>query len=157
MKLPIKKITLRGKDPTGNGWYGASRNKGKREHEGLDIVSVVGEPIMSMISGKIRTSTVYNGSEEMTLVEIKNSTYKVKQMYVRPSVKTGDFITEGQIIGYAQDIAGYHDSDMKNHIHISVWKNGLLTDPEPLIKLLLIEQQSPEVFNHWDLLLKQKK
>ena len=70
----------------------------------------------------------------MKLVEIKNNTYRVQQMYVLPTVKTGDIVKKGQIIGTAQDVSKFHGSNkMKPHVHVSVWKNGLLTDPEPII------------------------
>ena len=55
-------------------------------------------------------------------------------MYVYPNVKNGDYVEEGDVIGTAQDISSYHGGNMENHIHISVWKNGLLTDPEPILK-----------------------
>ncbi len=135
MKSPTKKIVLRDKDTTGNGWYGASRAHHTRKHKGCDYCAEPGEEIYACVSGTVRIGYPYNTSTKMKLVEITNSTYKVKQMYVDPIVKSGDFVREGQIIGYSQDVANYHHlPEMKNHVHISVWKNGLLTDPEPLIK-----------------------
>lgn len=132
MKSPTKKLTLRANDPTGHGYYGAKR--GSRKHKGTDYVATAGEAIYACVSGKIRVGNVYSDSIQMRLVEIKNKTYKVKQMYVTPIVKTGDIVKSGDIIGYSQNIADYHNSNMINHVHVSVWKNGLLTDPEPIIK-----------------------
>lgn len=132
MKAPTNPILLRNKDTTGNGWYGASR--GYRKHEGVDFVVSPGQNIYACETGRVRVGNVYKGSTKMKLVEIKNSTYKVKQMYVTPIVKTGQHVKAGQLIGYAQDVAKYHGSNkMKPHVHVSVWKYGLLTDPEPLI------------------------
>lgn len=132
MKAPCKPIILRGKDTTGNGWYGAKR--GYRKHKGVDFVGVPGDNIYACESGRVRVGNVYSGSTKMKLVEIKNKIYKVQQMYVQPIVNTGDYVEVGQIIGTLQDVAKYHDSNkMKPHCHVSVWKYGLLTDPEPLI------------------------
>lgn len=132
MHSPTKKVKLRDKDSTGNGWFGASR--GSRKHKGTDFVVSPGERIYACISGRVRVGLVYGGSIEMKLVEIVNDTYKVQQMYVQPYVKTGDYIKEGSVIGKAQDVAAFHgEIEMKPHVHISVWKHGLLTDPEPLI------------------------
>lgn len=134
MKAPTKKIKLRGNDPTGNGWYGARRSNGRRKHNGVDYCAKAGEPIFACISGRVRIGYPYVASTKMKLVEIKNKEYKVKQMYVEPTVKNRDYVKAGDLIGYSQDVANYHGiSQMKNHVHISVWKNGLLTDPEPLI------------------------
>lgn len=135
MKSPTLHKKLRNQDPTGNGWYGAKRSSGKRKHKGVDYCAEPGEAIFACISGKVRVGYPYVASTKMKLVEIKNKTYKVKQMYVEPTVRNGDYVKAGDIIGYSQDVANYHHlPKMKNHVHISVWKNGLLTDPEPLIK-----------------------
>lgn len=138
MKLasPTRKILLRNLDPTGNGWYGAKR--GTRKHEGVDYVTFPGEEIFACISGVVRIGNVYRNDTKMKLVEIENHFdvhhYRVQQMYVLPNVKTGDVVVKNQRIGFSQNIAGYHNSNtMKNHCHITVYKNGLLTDPEPLI------------------------
>lgn len=133
---PTRQIILRNQDSTGNGWYGASR--GSRKHEGVDFCTFPGEEIFACISGKVRVGNVYVGSTKMKLIEIQDNFglhhYRVQQMYVKPIVNTGDFVERNQLIGYAQDVAGYHNSNkMKNHCHVSVWKNGLLTDPEPII------------------------
>ncbi|NIJ45055.1 murein DD-endopeptidase MepM/ murein hydrolase activator NlpD [Wenyingzhuangia heitensis] len=134
MKSPTNKIVLRGNDPTGYGYYGASRSNGTRKHEGTDYCATPGENIYACISGKVRVGVVYSNSTKMKLVEITGADYRVKQMYVQPNVKTGDFVKEGDCIGTSQDISAYWGGNMLNHVHISVWKHGLLTDPEPIIK-----------------------
>jgi len=133
---PTKCTVLRGKDQTGNGWYGAKR--GNREHKGVDYVVTPGEQIFACAAGVVRIGNVYSDSTKMKLVEItgKESGHdvRVKQMYVLPSVKNGERVKQGDVIGLAQDVAKFHASNkMKPHVHISVWKNGLLTDPEPII------------------------
>jgi hypothetical protein len=49
-------------------------------------------------------------------------------------LQKGGHIIEADCVGILQDIAGYWGGGMKNHLHIEVYKNGLLTDPEPLFK-----------------------
>ena len=136
LSSPTKCTILRDADQTGNGWFGAKR--GNRLHEGVDYVVTPGEPIYACCAGIVRIGNVYSYSTKMKLVEIKGEIsvhkVKVKQMYVLPNVKDGDMVEKGQFIGYAQDVAKFHNSNtMKPHVHISVWKNGLLTDPEPII------------------------
>ncbi len=138
---PTKILILRGDDPTGHGYYGADRScnvDGK--HHGLDIVTTPGEPIYATHTGKARIGQVYDapkeGKELMQLVEVTGDEYKVKLMYVKPCVSQGQYVQQGELIGFAQNIAAYHDDqDMINHIHMQVFKNGLETDPEPIIKL----------------------
>lgn len=149
LSSPTWHLVFRGSDPTGNGWFGASR--GSRKHKGVDIVVVPGEDIFAMMSGTVtKLGYVYSnpkqGKPVMRFVEIQNTIegdhYKLWQMYVSPSVEKGQEIEQNQIIGKAQDIADYHKSEddeheMKNHVHIQLWKNGVLVDPEPLIKKMV--------------------
>lgn len=128
---PTRHGILRDRDFTGNGWYGASR--GTRKHKGVDYICDPGNPIHACISGKVRIGNVYITTSKFKLVEITGVIYRVKEMYVTPCVKNGDYVTAGQIIGYSQNISLYHGNGMKNHCHVSLWKHGLLTDPEPIL------------------------
>jgi murein DD-endopeptidase MepM/ murein hydrolase activator NlpD len=138
---PTLIVRLRGNDPTGFGHFGADR--GTRKHEGTDYETKVGEPIYACVGGKIRIGQVYSDPKPdkpiMKLVEIRNSKYKVKQIYVSSTLKTGDKVVEGELVGYSQDISAYwHNEDSKdmvNHCHVSVWYKGVLIDPETVISL----------------------
>ncbi len=133
MKRILKKIELRGNDPTGHGYYGAKR--GNRKHKGLDLVAKPLTPVYSPISGVItKIGYPYSGNLHFRYIEITNDTYRVRIMYCQPkNISLRRRIFEGDKIGEVQDIAGHWDSRMKNHIHFEVYKHGLLTDPEPLI------------------------
>lgn len=133
LKSPLKQLKLRGNDPTGHGYYGARR--GTRKHKGLDLVSVPNELVTSLIDGVItKIGYPYNGNLTFRYVDVTNDIYRVRIMYIFPSgISVGDRVFAGQEIGKAQDIAGYWNPRMLNHIHVEVYKNGLLTDPEPLL------------------------
>lgn len=133
MKKILKKIILRGDDPTGHGNYGAKR--GTRKHKGLDLVTKPDEDVFAPISGQItKLGYPYSGNLEFRYVEITNDVYRVRIMYCKPiNLYKNQRVFEGQKIGEAQDIAGYWNPRMKNHIHLEVYKHGLLTDAEPLI------------------------
>ena len=130
MRSPLKNIILRGQDTTGNGWYGAKR--GKRKHKGVDYLGSYNDNVYACISGIVRIGQVYKDKSKFKLIEIKADVYRVKQMYVTPTVRNGQYVSEGEIIGKLQGIGDYYGG-MPNHCHVSVWKNGLLTDPEPII------------------------
>lgn len=134
MVSPTQNLKLRGAEPTGNGWYGASRSGGKK-HKGLDIVAEPGEKIFSPINGRIiRVGTVYSFTRKFKLLVIANDIYEVKIMYLEPHpFKPGDLVSECTEIGINQDISRYWGGGMINHIHYEVRKYGLLTDPEPLL------------------------
>ena len=133
MEKPLQKVILRGNDPTGHGYYGAKR--GNRKHKGLDLVSIPKEDVFSLIDGVVtKIGYPYAGNSVFRYVEVTNDTYRVRVMYIFPKdISVGDRIFTAQKIGEAQNIAKFWNPRMKNHIHIEVYKNGLLTDPEPLI------------------------
>lgn len=133
MKDILKKIKLRGNDPTGHGYFGAKR--GNRKHKGLDLVTKPREDVFSPINGVItKLGYPYANNLDFRYVEITNDIYRVRIMYCKPiNIYVHQRIFEGQKIGEAQDIASYWNPKMKNHIHLEVYKHGLLTDPEPLV------------------------
>lgn len=132
MISPLEVIVLRGDDPTGHGYYGARR--GAKKHRGLDLVAAPGDPTISPIHGVVsKLGYPYANALQFRYVEITGDIYRVRLMYVEPSVKVGDRVFEGDQIGTVQDIASYWNPSMKNHVHYEVYKHGLLTDPEPLI------------------------
>ena len=133
MRKVLKKIELRGNDPTGHGYYGAKR--GNRKHKGVDLVTKPDDDVFSPISGVItKIGYPYAGNMIMRYIEITNDIYRIRIMYCQPyKISVNDRVFEGGKIGEAQDIAAYWSSKMKNHIHIECYKHGLLTDFEPLL------------------------
>jgi len=136
MNLPLDKIIYRGEDPTGHGHFGAKR--GKKKHKGLDIVTAPGEPVLSMIDGKItKIGYCYSQTRKFRYIEVTNKEYRIRLLYALPrSFKVGDEVCAGDYFGTAQDIAVYWGNGMLNHLHVEIYKNGLLVDPEPIIELL---------------------
>lgn len=135
MRSPLNTLIFRGDDPTGNGHYGAKR--GTRKHKGVDLVSVHGEDVFCPLDGVItKLGQVYSETKKFKYIEISNDVYRVRLMYCFPKdIKVNQRVFECDIIGISQDISGYWNTKMKNHIHMQIWKHGLLTDAEPLLKL----------------------
>jgi murein DD-endopeptidase MepM/ murein hydrolase activator NlpD len=136
-KKAFAKITalnsIRGCDQSGCGNFGASR--GTRSHNGVDIKAAVGEKIFSPISGKVtRYPIPYSSDLRYSGIEIENNEYKVKMFYLSPSIPVGNFVTAGQAIGTAQNIAAKYTNPMTNHVHVEVYAHGKLIDPTNLIK-----------------------
>lgn len=125
-KKPMGKITaantVRKSDPFGQGHYGAPR--GSRKHEGVDIVTIVGENIYSPIAGKVtRFPFPYGNDLSYTGIEIKNETYTIKIFYVKPTAKIGAAVSVGTKVAIAQNIAKKYGSTMINHCHVEVIEN----------------------------------
>ena len=133
MVAPIDTIIERGRDPRGHGDYGMPR--GAKKHNGWDIVGIPGTIIKSPISGVIsKHGIMYDFAPQFRYVEITNETYRFRLGYseILNDLKVGQHIFKADCISVLQNIAGYWGGGMKNHLHIECYKNGKLTDPEPL-------------------------
>ena len=150
MKKPLKDIVLRGLDPTGHGYYGASR--GNRKHQGVDYLAAAGANVYAPITGFVaKIGQVYTHTTEFKYIEVINDEYRWWLMYVTADehIIKGYRVSEGEYIGGVQDIATYWNKNKKpdqdkmlNHLHVQVWKNGLPTDPEPIIELIEIYERN---------------
>ena len=127
----------RGRDAKGHGDFGMPR--GGRKHRGWDVVGEPGAQIKAPFSGQItKYGYMYRNVPEFRYVEITGETYRIRLGYseLNAGLKVGDFINEADCVSILQDIASYWRGGMQNHLHIEIYKNGLLTDPEPLFKIL---------------------
>jgi murein DD-endopeptidase MepM/ murein hydrolase activator NlpD len=95
-----------------------------------------------MIDGTVtKIGYAYANALQFRYVEVTNDVFKVWLMYLEhDNLKVGQTVCAGQRVGYAMDIAKFHNSkrkdgkQMKNHLHVQIWKNGVLVDPKPYLK-----------------------
>ena len=143
----LSQAPLRGTDDWGDGAYGSSR--GSRVHSGEDAVMAAGSLIMSPVSGVISSfGCAYSDDLSYRIVNIKDAReYTHRLFYVRPldTIKVGDNVLEGALIGEAQDIAKRYDTVtlragkmetklMKNHVHYEILNPaGKPVDPKEFI------------------------
>ncbi len=127
----------RGEDAYGSGAFGASRDGGRRRHNGLDLVAPVGAPIRAPISGIVtRVGQAYSGEPELQFVEITSPTtrYSARVFYVGPSRAPGAQVNAGEIIGRAQDLGRRYASGMTNHVHVEFAdRRGAVLDPSAVL------------------------
>ncbi len=128
-------------DSKGDGFFGASR--GRRTHNGLDIIVTSGSAVYSPIEGVVfrkaypygttRGNAQWEGFVILGVGDYRG--YEVKIFYTRPFVM-GDYVFPGDIVGVAQDISRKYSPAMIDHVHIEVRRNGQLIDPAKLFKLI---------------------
>ena len=134
MKLisPTGKWNVRS-DGAGQGWFGAPR--GKRLHNGVDLLCVPGQVILSPISGTIvREAYPYAGDLKWSGCLIRGDQMEVKMFYmrlyhhIRKALPYS--IAAGIPIGQAQDVTNRYpnEKDMKPHVHLEL-RLPQLVDP----------------------------
>ena len=124
-------------DGYGSGQFNASRDGGKRHHQGLDVVSRPGEPVKSPIDGDVIAESVpYKNDPRYRGVRIRgtgrHAGYEVKMFYLQGlfcgPVKAGD------VVGYAQNLEEKYPG-ITNHVHMEVRQHGVLLSPLDLYKM----------------------
>lgn len=137
MKLPPFITTFeRDYDSYGSGKYGASRDGGRRMHNGIDI----GFAVCAIIGGKVtKIGFPYNPSNELKAhfryVEVQDEAgLYVRYFYVDPMVGVGDEIKRGDYLGFPQDLTEIYPG-ITPHIHFEVMdENRNIVDPEKYLE-----------------------
>lgn len=143
----LKTQTRRNWDRGGGGFYGAPRSGSG--HKGVDILCGKGDCVLMPFDGFVkRKGYPYRGDKKYQLVEVIGEryeddgllhNYRIKIMYVSPFSgrgrhAKGEHIAETQTISKRYPHLTKGKNPMQDHVHIEVYKNGMLTDPEPLIE-----------------------
>ena len=135
--VPVRPFRgYRGMDSWGSGNFGASR--GGRAHKGLDLITVVGDVILSPITGTVDHIGIAYAGASLGSIHIEgtgeHAGMRIKLLYVLPDPGVGGRrVKAGDRLGEAQDVASYwaakepgHTGAMTNHLHIETW----LTEPQ---------------------------
>lgn len=119
-------------DKFGCGHYGASR--GTRKHTGVDIIADKEETVFSPMTGKI-TKVGYCYADDLSFryVEITNSKYTMRVLYIDPLVSVGDWVKDGEYIGEVQTLNKRYKG-ITDHIHVEIKANGVFIDPTNLLE-----------------------
>lgn len=116
----------RGHDEFGDGQFGARRDGGAREHEGVDYVASAGQAVAAPISGYVtKIGYAYAGYSDLKFVEITNPAlgYVARAFYVKPGVEVGQAVHLGEIIGEDQSLQKHYPG-ITNHVHLEVMQPG---------------------------------
>jgi len=118
-------------DAGGCGHFGAYRSAHPtKPHQGQDFLIEPGEPVFAAISGKVRISPPYKDDPRFSGAEIIGKVYKVKTFYFLPIVSAGQEVTEGDVIGYAQNLGLKFGGHVPNHVHVEVRVGGVAVNPD---------------------------
>jgi murein DD-endopeptidase MepM/ murein hydrolase activator NlpD len=113
-------------DAFGCGDFGASRDGGVREHEGVDYAARAGQAALAPISGFVtKVGYAYSGDNSLKFVEITNPAigYVARAFYVDPSVAVGQALRLGQPIGRVVSLQGHYPG-ITDHVHLEVLPPG---------------------------------
>ena len=128
-------------DTRGEGHFGASR--GRRTHNGLDIIVVPGSAVYCPIEGYMKRVAFPYGTgrrnKKWLGCAIEGTGlyrgYEVKIFYMDPFL-LGEYVYPNDIIGKAQAISKKYSSSMIDHLHVEVRYRGQLINPATLFNVI---------------------
>ena len=106
-----------------------------RVHNGVDLAAEAGAEVKAAADGEV--FTVFEDDAMGTTVVIRHAdgyTTKYASLAENVSVKPGDTVTMGQVIGYASDSA-IVESTLGAHVHFGVSCNDVPVDPAEFLQL----------------------
>ena len=106
-----------------------------RVHNGVDLAAEAGAEVKAAADGQVYT--VFEDDAMGTTVVIRHAdgyTTKYASLAENVSVKPGDTVTMGQVIGYASDSA-IVESTLGAHVHFGVTCNDVPVDPAEFLAI----------------------
>ncbi len=113
----------RTEDAYGYGHFGASRDGGSRDHEGVDWKAEAGQAVVAPISGYVtKIGQAYAGDADLKFVEITNPAlgYVARVFYVNPAVEVGQALRLGESLGRAHSLQAKYPGGMTDHVHMEL-------------------------------------
>ena len=138
-KKPLKTMSpVSGESISGYSMEALSYNQTTRDwrvHNGVDLAAEAGAEVKAAADGEVYT--VFEDDSMGTTVVIRHVdgyTTKYASLAENVSVKPGDTVTMGQVIGYASDTA-LVESTLGAHVHFGVTCNDLPVDPAEFLAI----------------------
>ncbi len=137
----------RGHDDFGDGWFGARRDGGSRDHEGVDYTATAGQAVRAPMSGYVtKIGYAYAGDTSLKFVEITNPAlnYAARAFYVSPGVEVGQTVRLGQSIGTVESLQGHYPG-ITDHVHLEILDRGERVNAARLITPRMVAVSDPKV------------
>ena len=115
-------------DNRGDGLFASSR-RGKRIHQGLDLLADVGTPVYSAKSGKVVSATQNKGMGKYIIIRHRDNIITVYGHLLNILVRRDDYVRQGQVIGRVGKTGNAKSAAMFPHLHFEIRKNGVPLDP----------------------------
>ena len=138
-RKPLKTMSpVSGESISGYSMEALSYNQTTRDwrvHNGVDLAAEAGAEVKAAADGEVYT--VFEDDSMGTTVVIRHQdgyTTKYASLAENVSVKPGDTVTMGQVIGYASDSA-IVESTLGAHVHFGVTCNDVPVDPAEFLAI----------------------
>jgi murein DD-endopeptidase MepM/ murein hydrolase activator NlpD len=130
---PVIEFPVSGKDEDCiKSFWGASRDGGRRKHEGNDLFAAKGTPLLAAVSGEV--TRVNNGGLGGKTVWLYDDERDLRYYYAHLDeqfVRKGQYVRRGESIGTVGNTGNARTTPP--HLHFGIYVKGKAIDPYPFL------------------------
>lgn len=115
-------------DVNGKGYFGASRNGG-RTHQGIDLLSPVGDPVFASKSGRVIQAGWQKGYGGVVKISHPGELLSVYAHLSRVAVRKGDWVAQNTLIGHTGKSGNASEKHTLPHVHFELRFKEKPVDP----------------------------
>lgn len=117
-------------------YYGAERDAGRRQHQGIDIFAPRGTPALAATDGVVRsTSPNQLGGNVVWLSDTRRGQTMYYAHLDRHAVSAGDVVRAGDTLGFVGNTGNARTT--RPHLHFGIYRRGQgAIDPYPYVRLV---------------------
>ena len=118
--------------------FGAERDAGIRQHEGVDIFAAAGTPVVAVTSGVAQASTNNLGGNVVWLQDARRRRTYYYAHLERTALTGTSLVEPGEVLGYVGNTGNARTT--APHLHFGIYAAGGAIDPLPFIE---VDQDTP--------------
>jgi murein DD-endopeptidase MepM/ murein hydrolase activator NlpD len=126
--IEYKRDILIRNDSRGDGFFGAER-RGKRLHQGLDLLAEIGEPVLAARSGIVVAAEASRGMGNYVIIRHPGNIATLYGHLSEICVGRNILVRQGQVIGTAGKTGNANHPAILPHLHFEVREKGKPIDP----------------------------
>ncbi len=115
-------------DSHGQGDFAAPR-RGRRVHQGIDILAEINTPVQAVKSGRAYTRIQPRGLGKYIEIIHSDGLVSIYAHLSNFNILSGQKVRQGQIIGFVGRTGNAQYRDIRTHLHFEIRKNGRPVDP----------------------------
>ena len=126
--IDYKKGIFIRRDEMGEGDFGAQRAS-KRRHEGIDLYAQIGTDVMAVRFGRVAEAEFHKNLGNYVELSHSNNLVTIYGHLNQILVRAGQWVAQGQIIGYTGKTGNANHPRMLPHVHFEIRKDNIPINP----------------------------
>jgi len=115
-------------DNYGEGFFAATR-RGRRIHEGVDLMAEIGTPVLASRSGVVVSARKSHGMGNYIVIKHEGHLISIYGHLSALFAAKNQLVRQGEVIGAVGKTGNANYRNIQPHLHFEIRKNGIPQDP----------------------------